>query len=311
MNFIDMHCDTASELLYQNLNLKESNLKVDINKLKKGNALAQFFAFFIELQHTEDPFLEFKKQYNNFMKEIEVNNKEIEVVRSFKELTKCNKEGKIGAFLTIEEGEVLDGKIERVKEVYDLGVRLITLTWNYHNKLGYPNCGFQYKDEGLTPKGKEIVEYMEELGVIPDCSHLSDGGFYDLVDICKKPFVASHSNSRYVTNHPRNLSDEMIKKLANKGGVMGLNFCADFLGDSEVSSIDEMICHIKHIYNVGGIDILALGSDFDGIDNEVEIRNTSEMMRLSDRLQNEGFKDNEIEKIFFRNTERVLKETLK
>ncbi|WP_010296140.1 dipeptidase [Clostridium senegalense] len=311
MAYIDLHCDTASRMLYEGLDLRESECKVSIEKLIKGGGLAQFFAFFVELDNKKDPFLEFKNQYDNFIYEVSKNKDKIQIVTNLKELEKCNLENKVGAFLTIEEGEVLKDNIDMVEEVYKLGIRLITLTWNYKNSLGYPNFEFVYKDNGLTDKGKEVVEAMEHFGIIPDCSHLSDKGFYDLVDICKKPFIASHSNARTITNHPRNLTDDMIKKLALKGGVMGINFCSVFLGESEEAKISQMINHIKHIVNVGGIGIVALGSDFDGIENEVEIKNTSEMNNLAYALKKEGLKESDIEKIFFKNVKNVLKETLK
>ena len=246
--------------------------------------------------------------YNNFIRELKENDDSIEIVRNLNELEVVNNKGKIGAFLSIEEGEVLEGKVERVKELYDMGIRFITLTWNFKNSIGYPNTGYKYKDYGLTEKGKEIVLEMERQGIIPDCSHLSDGGFYDLVDICKKPFVATHSNARAITNHSRNLTDEMIVKLSNKGGVMGLNFCASFLGKEKVPSINSMLAHLKHIKNVGGIDVLALGTDYDGIENEVEIKNIGEIGILRDALNKEGFTNSEIDKIFYGNVKRVLKE---
>lgn len=310
MYSIDLHCDTASRLLYENLKLKESECKVDIKKLKKAKAKAQVFANFIELNIVDNPYTEFIKMHNNFLKELEENKNDIELVRNLLELEEVNNKGKIGAFLSIEEGEVLEGKVERVKEIYDMGIRFITLTWNFKNSIGYPNAGFKYKDYGLTEKGKEIVEEMERVGIIPDCSHLSDGGFYDLVDICKKPFIATHSNARAITDHSRNLTDEMIIKLANKGGVMGLNFCAPFLGNEKVSSINSMIAHVKHIKNIGGIDVLALGTDFDGIGNEVEIENIGEIGKLRDTLLKEGFTNSEIDKIFYGNVKKVLKEWL-
>ena len=308
MYSIDLHCDTASRLLYENLKLKESCCKVDIQKLKKAKAKAQVFAHFIELNIVDNPYEEFIKMYNNFIRELKENDDSIEIVRNLNELEVVNNKGKIGAFLSIEEGEVLEGKVERVKELYDMGIRFITLTWNFKNSIGYPNTGYKYKDYGLTEKGKEIVLEMERQGIIPDCSHLSDGGFYDLVDICKKPFVATHSNARAITNHSRNLTDEMIVKLSNKGGVMGLNFCASFLGKEKVPSINSMLAHLKHIKNVGGIDVLALGTDYDGIENEVEIKNIGEIGILRDALNKEGFTNSEIDKIFYGNVKRVLKE---
>ncbi|MBS5884959.1 MAG: dipeptidase [Clostridium sp.] len=310
MNSIDLHCDTASRLLYENLKLKESICKVDIKKLKEAKALAQVFAHFIELNIVDNPYLEFKRMHEVLIKELKENYNDIEIVTNLEELERVNNKGKIGAFLSIEEGEVLEGKVERVKEVYDMGIRFITLTWNFPNSIGYPNAGYRYKDNGLTSKGKEIVNEMERIGIIPDCSHLSDGGFYDLVDICKKPFVATHSNAREITNHSRNLTDDMIVKLANKGGVMGLNFCAPFLGKEKISTIESMIAHIKHIRNVGGIDVLSLGTDFDGIENEVEIRNIGEIGKLRDALIKEKFTNSEIDKIFFKNVKRVIKECL-
>ena len=310
MYSIDLHCDTASRLLYENLKLRNSICKVDIEKLKKAKAKAQVFANFIELNIVDNPYKEFIRMYNNFIIEIKENEDNIEIVRNIIELEEANNKGKIGAFLSIEEGEVLEGKVERVKELYDMGIRFITLTWNFKNSIGYPNAGYKYKNYGLTEKGKEIVLEMERVGIIPDCSHLSDGGFYDLVDICKKPFIATHSNARAITDHSRNLTDDMIVKLADKGGVMGLNFCAPFLGDEKVPSIDSMIKHIKHIRNIGGLDVLALGTDFDGIGNEVEIENIGELGRLREALAKENFTSSEIDKIFYGNVKRVLKEWL-
>lgn len=311
MNSIDLHCDTAIRLLYENLELRDSICKVDINKLKKAGALAQVFAHFVELNLVENPYEEFKKINKKLMEEVEKNSDEIEVVTNLDEMYKAKANSKIGAFLSIEEGEVLEGKIERLKEVYDLGIRFITLTWNFENTIGYPNINFKYKDRGLKDKGKELVLEMEKLGIIPDCSHLSDAGFYDLIDICKKPFVATHSNARAITNHPRNLTDDMIIKLANKGGIMGLNFCSAFLGEAKVSTIESMLAHLKHIRNIGGIDVIALGTDYDGIENEVEIKDIGDIGILRDILLKEKFTNTEIDKIFYKNVERMIKECLK
>ena len=311
MKFIDLHCDTASKIFYENLSLNSELCKANIKNLKKGGSLGQVFAFFIDQKLNDDPYEEFTKLYNNFIKEIKENSSEIEIVRNLEELNNAEKEGKIGAFISIEEGEVIKGSINNLRKVYEMGVRILTITWNYKNQLGYPNKNYTYRDKSLTEKGIEIIEKCEDLGIIPDSSHLSDAGFYDLIKVCKKPFIASHSNARAITNHPRNLDDHMIKLLAEKGGIMGINFCSDFLGTKSVSSIEDMILHIKHIKNIGGIDVIALGSDFDGIENEVEIKNSSEFNKLYSGLKNNNFSEIEIEKIFYKNVIRVFKETLK
>lgn len=307
MKYIDLHCDTAYRMLNEDLNIKDSICKVTLDKLKKGDALSQIFAFFIDLGEVKkSPFEEFNKMYNNFIEEINKNKDEIEVIKDIKRLSYIEKDKKIGAILSIEEGEVLEGNVNNVSKVSELGIKIITLTWNYENTIGYPNYNFIFKDKGLKEKGIEVVSEMEKFNIIPDASHLSDGGFYDLLRICKKPFIATHSNAREVKNHPRNLTDDMIKKLSEKGGVMGLNFCSDFVGKSEITKVKDIARHAKHIKNVGGIDVLSLGSDFDGIENEVEIKDTSEMNKLYYALKKEKFTDDDIEKVFYKNIIRVL-----
>ena len=287
MKYIDLHCDTAGRMLYENGGLKSNSFKIDIEKMKKGGALAQVFAFFIDIGEVKNPFLEFQIMHRNLEKELDKNKKDITLVRNVEELSKAEKDKKIGAFLSIEEGETLEGNIDNIQKVYDYGVRFITLTWNYKNSLGYPNYEFLYKDKGLTPKGIEMVEE------------------------CKKPFIVTHSNSRSIKRHPRNLTDDMIKKLSEKGGIMGINFCADFVGYEKVTQIKDLVSHIKHIKNVGGIDVISLGSDFDGIGNEVEVKDASEMGKLAQALEKEGFTIDEIEKIYYKNALSFLIDTLK
>ena len=135
-------------------------------------------------------------------------------VRSREELERCFQEEKTGLLLTIEDGGVCGSNLENVKKVFELGVRLITLTWNYENAFGFPNG----KDGGLKPLGIEAVQEMNRLGILVDVSHLSDDGFWDVQKYSKKPFVASHSNARAVTGHPRNLTDEMIRAVAESAG---------------------------------------------------------------------------------------------
>jgi len=311
MKYIDLHCDTAGRMLYENQGLKNNNFKIDIEKLKIGGALAQVFAFFIDIGEVNNSTLEFEKMYNNFIIELEKNKNDIELVTNLQELRKAEESGKIGAFLSIEEGEVLGGDVKNIQRVYDKGIRIITLTWNYKNTLGYPNYKYLYKDKGLTQVGIEMLGEMERVGIIPDGSHLSDGGFYDLVERCAKPFIVTHSNSRKLTKHPRNLTDEMIKLLSNKGGIMGINFCADFIGKNKITSIEDIVNHIKHIKNVGGIDVISLGSDFDGIENEVEIKDASKIGDLYCHLKNAGFTDDDVEKIYYKNSLRIFRETLR
>lgn len=317
MNFIDFHCDTAYRMIEEGKNITDSNLKANLNNIKAGNAMAQFFAMFIEKDQVEDSFKYCNKMLLNFKKEISKHEDTIELCRNFDDLKKAKSSGKIGAFLTIEEGDALKGKLDNLRYFKEEGISLVTLTWNFENDLGYPNVAFVNKDKGLKEKGIEVVEEMNRLGMLIDVSHLSDGGFFDVAKYSKMPFIASHSNARVMTNHSRNLTDEMIKILANKGGVTGINFCNAFLSkdsnplDDEVATIENMVRHIKHIRNIGGIEVIGIGSDFDGIENEVEIKNSSEMNKLAFALQKEGFVESEIEKIFYGNALRIIKDVLR
>ncbi|KEI06120.1 dipeptidase [Clostridium botulinum] len=308
MEVIDFHCDTISQIYTNNCELLSNDFSVDIKKLQNAHSLAQFFALFVELNPKEDPFDVCCNMLNKFYDEISKNKNTISLATNYQELMKNKSENKISAFLTIEEGAVLKGSISNLKKFYDNGVRLITLTWNFPNEIGYPNAIAKFRNEGLTPFGIELIHEMNNLNMIIDVSHLSDGGFYDVAKYSKAPFVASHSNSRSITNHPRNLTDDMIKIISEKGGIIGINFFGEFLGGGNFSKIEDMLHHIDHIKNIGGIDVLSLGSDFDGIDSILEIPNIGKIDKLIHALKLHGFSENDIEKIFYKNALRLIKE---
>ncbi|SKA86362.1 membrane dipeptidase [Clostridium sp. USBA 49] len=331
MKVVDMHCDTISVILNkkregENIELRENNLNVDILKMKKGDYLLQNFAMFVNLQNVKNPLEECLSLIDCFYTEIEKNKDMISLALSYDDIIKNKNEGKMSALLTVEEGGTTCSSLSNLRILYRLGVRMITLTWNYPNGIGWPNIDLSNKKgqdfhipntkDGLTNFGIEFVQEMERLGIIIDVSHLSDAGFEDVLRYTTKPFVASHSNSRSVTNNVRNLTDDMILKIAQRGGVIGINFAGDFLeepktGKRSRSKISNMIKHIKHIVNLAGIDCVGLGSDFDGIYQDLELDNASKMPELEKALKLAGFSYNDIEKIFYKNVLRVYKEILK
>lgn len=313
MNIIDFHCDTISKLLCENKgnSLYSNSFSVDIKKLRKANSIAQFFALFISLEKNQDPLDICLKMLDKFYTEIDKNKSDIRLCKNYNDLIKNISKGYISAFLTIEEGAALKGNLYNLRNFYRLGVRLITLTWNFPNEIGYPNYKKTFINKGLTTFGFEVIEEMNNLGMLIDVSHLSDAGFYDVAKCSKYPFVASHSNSRSVTDHPRNLKDDMIKILADKGGILGINFEKTFLGNKSISRVEDMVSHITHIRNIGGIDVISLGSDFDGISDGLEMKNIGEISKLISSLKNHGFSEDEIEKICCKNALRVIKDVLK
>ena len=227
----------------------------------------------------------------------------------------CNwRQGKVSAFLTVENGCIVDGKMERIDKLYQMGVRLITLTWNDDNCFGHPHAKEAERMQlGLTPFGRKAVTYMAERGILVDVSHLSDGGFYDVAELVRGPFVASHSNCRELAPATRNLTDDMIRVLAEHGGVAGLNFYPPFLNTDpvdKVSRIETMCEHVKRLVNVGGIECVGIGTDFDGIEGKFEIADCTDMKKLFDALQKTGFSEDALEKIAYKNVERVIREVM-
>ena len=307
---IDLHCDTIMQLLDHpdSGDLYRNTWKIDIKKLQKAHSKVQDFALFINLGDTNDPYGRYEEMRNLCTTQIHLYGEHIQHVLSYQDVESVYKSGKIGALMSIEEGGVLGGDLDKLKQAYQDGVRLITLTWNYPNGLGEPHCGEQHKK--LTPKGIEFVEAMQDLGIIVDCSHLNDAGTKQLGDILDVPFVASHSNAREVTAHTRNLPDNLIKLIANKGGVIGLNFAQSFLGTSPVSRIEDIVKHGLYLINKGGEDVVALGTDFDGIKPDTEIKDASEMYRLYDVFKEAGLSVEQCEKLFWKNADRLLKEIL-
>ena len=400
MKVIDMHCDTLGGLLSRKeagnpASLRRNEFHVDLERMKESHYLVQNFAMFVPLRPEEDPWERMLAMYRIYQEEMERNRDMIAPVLAFSDIAGNEAAGKLSALLTVEEGAVCKGQVEKLRELHQMGVRMITLTWNFVNEIGHPNFNEGLKEKmkaametwksleegkvqqeqlhqvqqgqphmeqqgqphmaqqgqphmaqqeqprqeewetarlaaqaaydaymhtpnltgGLTEKGKELVAEMENLGIIPDVSHLSDAGFYNVLAVTKKPFVASHSDARAVCPNVRNMTDDMIAKLSERGGVMGLNFCADFLeekplGEENPGTIAAVVRHAKHIVNVGGIDVLGLGSDYDGIPTHRELPGAQSMGRLWDAFHDAGFSEGELDKIFYGNVLRVYKDTL-
>lgn len=318
MQFIDMHCDTLLECYLRNKPLRKNDLHIDLEKMQRTGGLLQFFAAYLisgkaaeEENITLSPyelFLEIEKLYRQQLAE---NRDILAPVESFADLARNQQAGKISSLLTIEDGVLLDGRPERLQILYEKGVRLMTLLWNYENCIGFPHSKDAAEHQrGLKEFGIEVVERMNDLGMIVDVSHLSEGGFYDVARYSKKPFVASHSCARALCDHSRNLTDEQLKCIAEAGGVVGVNFYAPFLRkDAEVSAIEDITAHIRHMIRVMGEECVAFGSDFDGIDCRLEMGDYEGFTRLIANLERE-FSVETIEKLCFKNVIRVLKECI-
>lgn len=330
MKVFDLHCDTVSAIYQErkkggSLFLNSSSLHLDLEKMRKGDYELQTFAIFLDKENTKDCFATAQDMIKLFKEEIEKNREQIAQVYTYEDIRKNREQGKMSALLSMEEGAIFEKSPEQLRQLYNQGARIATFTWNYENELGYPNYqGDPFhehpwsrgEEKGLKKKGIEVLEQMEDLGVIPDVSHLSDGGFWDVARYCKKPFLATHSNARGAAPEAaRNLTDPMIRTLSEKGGLMGLNYCVSFVREDwqpgqPGASLEELIRQVKYIVRVGGEECLALGSDFDGIEEAPEMENGGYMGMLAEAMERAGIPYSLTEKIFWKNADRFFRENL-
>ena len=328
MKVWDLHCDTLSELRKAEhagrpKSFAQNDLHIDLEKLQKGDYLLQCFAAFVNLGDKmpgADPLVTALEEIDQFKRIMAAYPEKIAPVYTAADIRRNAAAGKISGMLTIEEGACCKGSVGVLRRMYELGVRMMTLTWNHDNELAAPQANpggplAAQTQRGLTETGFAFLAEMERLHIIADVSHLSDKGFWDIAEHSTRPFAASHSNCRALAPHCRNLTDEMIRVMAEKGGLVGLNYCAGFLDDQPSpdlcrSTTALMAKHAAHFKQVGGIEIIGLGSDFDGIGGKLELSDCSKMPLLADALRKEGFTEDEVEAIFFRNAQRFFENNL-
>ena len=306
---IDLHCDTILRLWEDGGSLLSNGFHVDLERLVSSGYLAECFAIFTPEENSRGltRFETMRSLHDLFVTEMDRCKDIVTVCRDASEI----ESGRLNVILTIEGMAATEGLDDRIEEVFSWHPAIMSLTWNEVNVYASP----QSTDEatmrsGLTRKGFELVERAAEKGIAIDVSHLSDKGFQDLMSIDAK-VLATHSNCRAVASSTRNLTDEMLRALAEKGGVAGLNLCIPFLHDfslddpARCSRVDDMVLHLRHMIDVGGEDLPALGTDFDGIGGRLEIDGAGDMPILIERLEKE-FGTAVTEKITFRNALRFL-----
>ena len=336
-DYIDLHCDTLYKLSSSPEQFFASNATapshVFYDGMRAAGALVQCFACFTDLGEVpaETPDSALKAQYACFLQILSDCRGRLSHIRTKKDLSDCIATHRIGALLTLEEGYLSGAPISRLSELYTMGVRMATLTWDYTTLLGTSAANLSVPDSlkrpghpgpspvlpatggGLTKQGLDFVSEAERLGIILDVSHLSDESFQDLASHSRRPFLASHSNARSVCNVPRNLSDSMLRILADRGGLAGLCLHEPFLFPSFSSPedvADALTFHVRHIRSVAGPDILALGTDFDGTPGNRFIPDITHLPKLETVLKKAGLSSDEIDKLFYKNALRFLQENL-
>lgn len=248
----DLHCDTIHECLVKGQRLYQNSLQIDAARAHIGHWI-QTFSFWIHDRYQgEEAFDRFLAQYALLMAEVERLGMHL--------YDGTLKEGVCNVMLAVEGGHLICGMPARIPLLKRRGVHSFMPVWNQDNSI----VGCSRSDMGLTWFGRLIIKEMDEYGLIADVSHMSKRGFYDLYNLSTKPFIASHSNARAICDHPRNLDDDQIKAIIERGGLCGINFYPTFLSGKKDATLEDFRRHVEHILVLGGADILAVGSDFDG-----------------------------------------------
>jgi len=310
---IDGHCDTLCDVAdgLRDLRTRSNKGHLDLERLRIAGVKGQIFALYTDDNYITDGALpRTLKLISAFLKELDKSDQMVHV-KCPGDAAKAYELNKIACFLSIEGGEALNGDLDMLRVFYEIGVRLMGITWNRKNQLA-SGVGDGVLDEGLTPFGKTVIAEMNRLGMVIDISHISEKGFWDIIDITESPIIASHSNSRKLADHPRNLTDEQAKIIADNGGVIGVTLVKPFLGNSR-GNIRGVVEHIDHFVNLLGDDHVSIGCDFDGISDELlpdGIKDVTDIKKIVEELVSMGYEDSSIEKIMGLNLLRVIEEVM-
>lgn len=302
----DLHCDTANELsgfgVAKNSALRRNNGHIDLERASKLSAYAQCFACFTTPSQKHDPVIAFEKQLASIIREVEKNADLIRIAYNGKDIRDNTEKGIMSAILTIEGPAGFGFDPELLPDLYNVGFRITTLGWNEKNVL----TGSNVTGGGLTDLGREYVRKSQQLGMLVDVSHISDEGFWDIMNITQAPVVATHSNSRSICNVSRNLTDDMFQAICRTGGVAGINMYSAFIGDEP--NLDHLCDHILHFLELdpSGKHI-ALGGDLDGCDTLCQgINGIDDYSALAERLMLRGVSERTVFDIFWNNAMEVF-----
>ncbi len=307
---IDGHADTIMAVVSGERHLYEDSSlgHLDIPRMKKGGLDVQFFAIFADGAIKENHFERGLRAWDTMMKDFE-KAEGFRLVKCYDDILEGKKNGQTMGLISTEGGEILEGNLQNLDILHRLGVRCFGLVWNYRNALA--DGMFEVRTEGgLTTFGQDVIKRAEELSMLIDVSHLTEAGFWDMMEISKNPFVATHSNAKAICNVGRNLNDEQLIALSKKGGVTGLNYCDQFIADHK-ADLSHCLDHIDHIVTVAGVDTMALGSDFDGVQGLPKgLEDVTKLKNMTRGLVYRGYSDEEIKKILGGNWLRVIKEVI-
>lgn len=305
----DAHCDSASRILDTEEELWRNQGHLDLARMLEYQGYIQCFAAFIAPEHTKNgPMARLSAIADYFASELVKNEKNLMLCSQKDDVKKAISNGKAAAILTVEGGEAIEGNLDNIPKLAQMGFRAMALTWNFDNDLATGCLGNNADRHGLTPLGRAAVTKMEEYNMIPDVSHLSEKSFWDVVETARNPITATHSNSAAVYHDPnrRNLTDKQFQAILNSGGVVGINLYSTFLS-AHHAGISDILSHIEHFLALGGENAVGLGCDFDGIDSAPKgIHGIQNLNLIFEEMARLGYSDALIQKISHQNFLRLF-----
>ena len=281
------------------------NIQLNFATIAQGGIDVGFFS--IDVTRARNSRLAYALDgYGGFFEDLEQSGAEVRFVQNTRDIADAKERGIPGVLLAIEHADCTEGSLNVVRMLYRLGVRSIGLT-HHVSSAAADGCMEARDGVGLTSYGVKLVQTMNRLGMLVDLAHISPSGFFHALEVSSKPVAFTHGNCRALCDHPRNLTDEQLKALAENGGFIGMSYVASFI-DEKKPSIERLLDHIDHAVQVGGIDIVALGSDFDG--GGAVLKDATQVPLITEGLAKRGYKETDIRKILGENTLRVLKTTI-
>ncbi|MCL5676552.1 MAG: dipeptidase [Firmicutes bacterium] len=309
----DTHADSIMAVVGGERRLIERSDKghIDFPRLAEGGIDLQVLACFIEAEYKPERALaQALRMIDAIHREVEASGGQVVLALSAGDAERAAEQGKQAVMISLEGGEPIGLDLAVLRSLYRLGVRLVGLTWNQRNAIA-DGVGELRSRGGLTTFGVELVKEMNRLGMLVDVSHLSEAGFWDVLEVSSQPVIASHSNARALCDHPRNLTDEQIKALAKNGGVIGMNFFRGFVDrQAERATLERVLDHIDHIANLVGPIHVGLGADFDGADPVVGLEDVTRVPAITAGLLQRGYKDEDVLAILGGNHLRLMRQVI-
>lgn len=304
MKLFDLHCDTLYRAFFENGGLFNNDFHISFDRIDSIEPYIQCMAVWVPDEFRNKNAIQL---FENCRKKLndELKDTNIKIIYSQDDIIEIESKKSKGVVLTVEGGAVLGGKLENVDYLAECGVKIMTLTWNGNCELG---DGIGVKGaKGLTDFGKSVVAKMEQNSIVVDVSHSSVPMFYDVAELSTKPFCATHSNSKQICPHRRNLTDEQFSIIRDKGGIVGLNLSRGFLReDEDKACMLDVLRHAEHFLSLGGEKTLAIGTDFDGTDIPIDMTGIESMNKLYELFLKHNYNEKLLEDIFFNNARNFL-----